>query len=306
MSHSRKKKVQVVYKTDWRSVISLAIVSFFVMFSVSKLNEHGFFKTNAAQVTELLEVPELLEEVDTPEAEVQPIPEQPAENPTATFQPPTSLREIQIEGPVDAIVGDAVHLRVLAEGPAVNYAWSITPDSDGLFVLDDGSAAIFTNRNAGTYVVYVSATDGLGNIEQDTRTFELIQQKDTLTLQNLSQANPDPSVPELIDYYVAEVRSPTKESEVIIVSQTFRQTANLLRTGAINAGDNIFGSMMKGLEVSMSPQKFAPWQVFFDRLQVLLGDYSAKGYLRTRDEWVNTLDNLATILESRSSRKPSP
>lgn len=300
----KKKKPLKPYNTpdpsDWRFVISLMVVAIFSTWGWIKIIEQN----PQVKRAQLLQVPELTEEIDTPQEEVHPVEEVPAENLPTPVQPSSILREIQIEGPVDSIVGDPVHLRVRADGPVVNYAWSITPDVDGLFVLDDGSAAIFTNRNAQSYTIYVSATDGLGNIEQDTHTFELVRQKDTLTLQNLSEANPDPSVPELLDYYVTEVPSVNKESEVIIVSQSFRQTANLLRTNAIGPGENVLGKVKKGLEVAMGPASFKVWNsTFFQRLETLLTEYASKGYLTTRDEWVNTLDNLASILETRSQRK---
>jgi hypothetical protein len=262
------------------------------------------FIPERTQHAQLLEIPEITEEVDTPQATVSEDPQVSPQPTPVPVQPSDVLREVQVEGPVDAIVGDPVYLRVRTEGPAVNYAWSIEPDVDGLFVLDDGSNAIFTNRNAREYTVFVSVVDQAGNLEQDTFKFELIQQKDTLTLQNLSQANPDPTVEELVDYYVSLVQSNDKERQVIIVSQTFRQTANLLRTGAIQPGSNFLGSMKKGLEVTMGPANFKKWNdTFFFNLETMLNDYAAKGYLNTREDWINTLDNLAAIMESRQSRK---
>lgn len=256
------------------------------------------------QSAQLVEIPEITEEIDAPEAEVPPTPEQPAP-PAATpaLQPPDILRQVQIEGPVDAIVGDPVHLRVRATGGTpINYAWTISPNVDGLFVLDDGSSAIFTNRTPQPYTVYVSAVDEYGNLEQDTFDFKLVAQKDTLTLRNLAEADPDPTIPELMDYYVTLVNSPTKESEVIVISQSFRQTANLLRTGALNAGDDIFSNMLSGLELTMGPQTLQRWEAFFNPTQRLLAQYKSKGYLDTRDAWVNTLENLAVVLETRGDR----
>lgn len=302
MKKSKRRKTPVVrFHTDWRLTVSLVVVTVLANYAWNQLNNHALH-----QQAQLLEVPELIEEVDTPQPTTVPeITDDPGEGSTRPIPPSAVLREIKIEGPVDAIVGDAVHLKVRAEGPVVNYAWTISPEREGLYVLDDGSEAIFTDRNSDEYTVYVSAVDGIGNIEQDTYTFNLVDKKESLSLRNLSEANPDPTVPELIDYYVTEVQSPAKESEVIIISQTFRQTSNLLRTGSIGPGANILGNMQKGLEVTMGPQAFAKWQIFFTRLETLLSEYASKGYLNTREAWINTLDNLAAVLESRGDRKNS-
>lgn len=301
----RKKKPQPPQR-DWRSFMSGCVVAAVVLGAIGdrvwKALPNRVQHAQLVQVDEdaLEPIPEITEEIDAPPPAVQP-PQEEAEEPVTRTpaEEPTILREIQIEGPVDAIVGDPVHLRVRADGPVKNFAWSIFPDVDGLFVLDDGESAIFTNRNAQPYTIYVSAADARGNLSQDVHTFELVQQKETLTLRNLNEANPDPTVPELVHYYVTLVQSNNKEREVQIVAQSFRQAANLLRTGAITAGDDVLATVEQGLEVTMGPPTFQKWTVFFDSLRLLLTDYAAKGYLENRDAWVNTLDNLATILENR-------
>lgn len=285
----RKRPPMRREERDWRITISLVVTAVLCTWAWSQY----VGRVPGVQQAQMMQ--ELLEEIDKPE----PVTEEEFDDVPAVPDHEGPLRSIHIEGPIDVIVGDPVHLRVRTDGPAKSYAWSVTPEDDGLFVLDGGASAIFTNRNAQPYVVYVSAADSQGNIAQDTHTFEIVARKDALTLSNLSEANPDPTVQELVDYYVAEVRSEDKARETRVIAQSFRQVANLLRSGAIQPGQDIPAVSEKAIEVVLTPAVFAKWEIFFQRTRTLLNDYAAKGHLDSRDAWINTMENLASILESR-------
>lgn len=218
--------------------------------------------------------------------------------------------EVRVSGPVDSLVGDMVELHAETTSDATQYAWSISPPVRGLLILDGGAKAVFTNRNAGEYLVICSVANQSGQAAHATMPFTLRPSppENPLTAESLGQANPPPDLPDLIRRWVAEVESNNKPGEAAAVASSLRQTANLLANGALqptNAGptgemdspDPLY-EVERAVEIAMGPANFPRWQSFFGRVRDYLHPLNQQGYIVTPVEYANTFNNLAGELEA--------
>lgn len=210
--------------------------------------------------------------------------------------------DVLVQGPVDAIVGDLVTLRAIAQGDARSFAWSIEPATPGFVVR--GDTASFTNRHRGRYRVTVSVADGGGHSAHTWHEFELLPlaETDVVSLEDLI-APPQPlDVGQLVRQWVAEVQSPTRDTEAAILAGTLREIGNLAASGQLAEGSDPLAELERAAEVAVGPDVFARWGTFFTRLRLFVGPLHQAGAVDDNLEFGTLFNNLATIMDAAVGR----
>lgn len=207
--------------------------------------------------------------------------------------------DVHIDAPVDAMVGDLVKLHAIVVGKPSAIKWLIDPPIDDFETLDGGMRAVFSNRNVGVYHVVCSVAGNDGHVDVDTHTFEIVPQppENPLTPQTVAQLTPQLSVEELIKRWLAEVRSPNKIGEAHAIAGSFRSVSSTLRSGNI-PGPDLLRSVEEASEIAVGPQAFKSWKGFFDRTREFLLPLNAARTVFTPDQYANTFENIATVLET--------
>ena len=224
------------------------------------------------------------------------------DEPSAEPPPYEPRLEVRISGPVDSLVGDLVELHAESTATVTNFAWSIQPPVRSLLIMEEGSKAVFSNRQAGNYLVIVSAANALGETAHATMGFTLrpAPPENPLTVESLADAQPPPDVRDLVRRWVAEVVSDNKLGEASAVAGSLRQTANLLATNSLDLGSDgdPLHEVEKAAEIAMGPEHFPKWATFFSRVRDLLYPLNVRGYVQSPTDYANTFNNLAGELEA--------
>jgi hypothetical protein len=210
--------------------------------------------------------------------------------------------EVRIAGPVDVLVGDMVELVAETTDQATSIAWSIEPEARGLVIMDDGTKAVFSNRQAGEYLLIVSCANHRGDTAHATMRLNLrpAPPENPLTVESLADAAPPPDLRDLIRRWVAEVQSDAKPGELAAVASSLRQTANLLANNSLaltGDGDPLY-EVEAGAEIAMGPGNFPKWASFFGRVRDFLYPLNQRGYVVSATDYANTFNNIATELEA--------
>lgn len=219
----------------------------------------------------------------------------PQSNPQPTFVQPL---EVSLIAPRDALVGDMVSIEADVQGTATDYEWTVEPPLEGLMVLEGGKKAVFANREPGDYLIMVAVAGNGGQVRSARRLFTLLPQppENPITAQSLPLATPPIDMAELVRRWAAEVQSGNKAGEAQAIAGSFRAMANLARSGEI--GSDPLRDVEAASEVAITPQRFAQWESFFARFRQFLFPLNQTGHIQTADQYANTWDNLATLLEA--------
>lgn len=218
-----------------------------------------------------------------------------AVQPQPTFVQPL---EVSIQAPRDALVGDMVTIEAEVQGTPTDFEWSVEPPLEGLMVLEGGKKAVFANRDPGDYLVMVAVAGNGGQVRTAKRIFTLLPQppENPITAATLPLATPPVEVGDLVRRWVAEIRSANKAGEAQAVAGSFRAMANLARQGEIGADP--LRDVEAAAEVAITPNKFAAWEPFFSRFREFLFPLNQTGHIQTADQYANTWENIATLLEA--------
>lgn len=211
-----------------------------------------------------------------------------------TFQVPLA---IQLRGPRDVMVGDMVDLTTEITGAPTDFKWTVEPQTDGLRVLDGGARAVFSNREVGDYVLFVSVAGQGGQVAHATKIITILPQppENPITASSLPLAQPQVDVADLVRRWVAEVGHASK-GETLAVADTFRQAANLLRGGVV--GSDPLRDVEAATEIALGPNAAQPWLgTFFVRMREFLVPLNSTGNLQTPEQYANSFDNFAAMLE---------
>lgn len=204
---------------------------------------------------------------------------------------------IELRGPRDVMVGDLVDLTTEISGTPTDFEWTVEPQTEGLRVLDGGQRAVFSNREVGDYVLFVSVAGQGGQVAHATKVITILPQppENPVTVSSLGQARPEVDVSDLVRRWVAEV-GPTTPGEMLAVAETFRQGANLLRGGLV--GSDPLRDIEAATEIALGPQPAQRWLgTFFVRMREFLVPLNTTGHLQTPEQYANAFENFAAMLE---------
>ena len=206
--------------------------------------------------------------------------------------------EVALQSPRDALVGDLVTITAEVQGTPTDFEWSVEPPLEGLMVLEGGRKAVFANREPGDYLIMVAVAGNGGQVRTAKRIFTLLPQppENPITAATLPLATPPVEVGDLVRRWVAEVQSANKAGEAQAVAGSFRAMANLARQGEI--GSDPLRDVEAAAEVAITPNKFAAWESFFSRLRQFLFPLNQTGHIQTAEQYSNTWDNIAGLLEA--------
>lgn len=230
-------------------------------------------------------------------------------------QPAAVPTSIEIIGPRDVVVGDAVYLRCATTGPVLGITWSVkrsgedTSALDGLVPADDGQAAWFTNRDLGDYEVICSVADQHGRAAHDAHHFAILGQAKPLSAAGIVERPEEIDLATEIRVWLAEVPpSPAsrdhdadRRAEAIVLAGSLRGTAAAIRAGQVAADAEPLVEFARGAEIALGPQAFARWDAtFVARLRGLAEYEAAQGHLDGAEAWANLLENVAALMEAWS------
>lgn len=281
----------------WQGLAALAAALFLWWISGKpelhvSVGEHRQYGTGTMALSSL--IPERPEKVD---AQIQVAVDELVEPIDAApmFQVPLG---IQLRGPRDVMVGDMVDLTTEITGAPTDFKWTVEPQTDGLRVLDGGNRAVFSNREVGDYVLFVSVAGQGGQVAHATKIITILPQPpdNPITASTLPLAAPQVDVSDLVRRWVAEVGHASK-GETLAVADTFRQAANLLRGGVV--GSDPLRDVESATEIAIGPNAAQPWLgTFFVRMREFLVPLNSTGNLQTPDQYANSFENFAAMLEA--------
>ena len=232
-------------------------------------------------------------------AYVQPMPPPAIQEPTRSLmaaEPPMLVEPPlsgTIRGPREVIVGTLASFTMVATPDAKSYNWSVDPPGAQLIIDSARPEQAHLVGRPGLYAIICSVANLNGHSAHAVWAVDVLPEPaEVLNSRTLMQPPAELDVRALVRGWLVE-DGLNLSSEMTRVAQSLQSTASLIQTGNAPAGENPLRLVRRDAEVAIGPGPFRKWQRFFIRLEEYL---LATGAERGRNEWANTLNNLAVLI----------